>query len=62
MLHLLVVFQKLTIHFIAEDLDILMLMYNLLEYSKIYSKTKQEIFGFTTEMSQIVVQVVQIIT
>ena len=38
----------------AEDLDIVMPMYNLLEYSKNYRKTK-EVFGITTEMSQIVV-------
>ena len=35
----------------AEDLDIVMLMYNLLEYSKIIKK-EQEVFGITTEMNQ----------
>ena len=38
----------------AEDLDIAMPMYNLLEYSKSYKK-QQEVFGITTEMNQIVV-------
>ena len=38
----------------AEDLDVVMPMYNLLEYSKNYSKTTG-VFGITTEMNQIVV-------
>ena len=40
----------------AEDLDVVMPMYNLLEYSKNYKK-QQEICGITIEMSQIVVQI-----
>ena len=39
----------------AEDLDIVMPMYNLLEHSKNYSEKKKEIFEITTEMNQIVV-------
>ena len=38
----------------SEDLDIVMPMYNLLEYSKNYKK-QQEVFGIITEMNQIVV-------
>ena len=38
----------------VKDLEIVMLMYNLLEYSENYRK-KQEVFGITTEMNQIVV-------
>ena len=38
----------------AEDLDVAIPMYNLLEYSKNYSKTTG-VFGITTEMNQIVV-------
>ena len=34
----------------AEDLDILMSLYNLLEYSKNYRR-QQEVFGIITEMS-----------
>ena len=41
----------------AEDLDVVMPMYNLLEYSKNYSKIIQELFGITTEMNQTVVQI-----
>ena len=41
----------------AEDLDVVMPMYNLLEYSKNYSKIIQEVFGITTEMNQTVVQI-----
>ena len=37
----------------AEDLDIIMPMYNLLEYSKNYSKTTES-FWITIEMNQIV--------
>ena len=40
----------------AEDLDVVMAMYNLLEYNKNYSKTTGS-FGITTEMNQIVVQI-----
>ena len=40
----------------AEDLDVVMLMYNLLEYSKNYKK-QQEACGITIEMNQIVVQI-----
>ena len=41
----------------AEDLHVVMSMYNLLEYNKNYSKKtkKQEDFGITTEMKQTVV-------
>ena len=39
----------------AEDLDVVMPMYNLLEYIKNYKKKQQEVFGINTEMSQIVV-------
>ena len=45
----------------AEDLDIVMLMYNLLESSKNYSKTTES-FCITTKMNQIAVQAVQITT
>ena len=38
----------------AEDLDVLMPMYNLLEYSKNYKKTK-EVYGIIAEMNQVVV-------
>ena len=38
----------------AEDLDIVMPMYNLLEYRKNYKK-QQEVFLIITEMNQIVV-------
>ena len=40
----------------AEDLDVVMHMYNLLEYTKNYSKTTGS-FGITTKMNQIVVQI-----
>ena len=40
----------------AEDLDVVMLMYNLLEYSKNYKK-QQEACGITIDMNQIVVQI-----
>ena len=36
----------------AEDLDIVIPMYNLLEYSKNYKKKQQEVFGIITEMNQ----------
>ena len=39
----------------TEDLDIVMLVYNLLEYSKNYKK-QQEVFGITAKINQIVVQ------
>ena len=39
----------------AEDLDVVMPMYNLLEYSKNYKK-QQEVYGIITEMNQIVIQ------
>ena len=41
----------------AEDLDVVMPMYNLLEYSKNYKK-QQEVYGIITEMNQIVVQLI----
>ena len=37
----------------AEDLDVVMPMYNLLEYSKDYKK-QQEACGFTIEMKQMI--------
>ena len=37
----------------AEDLDIVMPMYNLLEYSKNY-RNQQEVFGIITEMNLII--------
>ena len=40
----------------AEDLDVVMSMYNLLEYSKNYKK-QQEAYGITIEMNQIVIQI-----
>ena len=40
----------------AEDLDVVMPMYNLLEYSKYYKK-QREVCGITIEMNQIVVQI-----
>ena len=43
----------------AEDLDVVMPMYNLLEYSKNYNKT-QEVCGIIIEMNQIVVQMITI--
>ena len=39
----------------AEDLDVVMLMYNLLKYNKIIER-QQEVCGIITEMNQIVVQ------
>ena len=38
----------------AEDLDVVMPMYNLLECSKNYRKKKQEVCGITTEMNQVI--------
>ena len=40
----------------AEDLDVVMPMYNLLEYSKNIQK-QQEVFGVTTEMNKTMVQI-----
>ena len=37
----------------AEDLDVVMPMYNLLEYSKNYKK-QQVVYGVTIEMNQVV--------
>ena len=39
----------------AEDFDVVMPMYNLLEYSKNYKKKQQEVYETITEMNQIVV-------
>ena len=44
----------------AEDLDVVMPMYNLLEYSKNYKK-QQVVYGIIIEMNQIVVQIIIII-
>ena len=41
----------------AEDLDVVMPMYNLLEYSKNYKK-QQVVYGIIIEMNQIVVQMI----
>ena len=41
----------------AEDLDVVMPMYNLLEYSKNYKK-QQVVYGIIIEMNQIVVQII----
>ena len=41
----------------AEDLDVVMPMYNLLEYSKSYKK-QQEACGITIEMNQNLVQII----
>ena len=40
----------------AEDLDIVMPMHNLMDYSKDYTKTHQKVYGTIIEMNQIVVQ------
>ena len=40
----------------AEDLDIVMPMHNLIDYSENYTKTHQKVYGIITEMNQIVVQ------
>ena len=37
----------------AEDLDVVMPMYNVLDYSKNYRK-KQEVCGIITEMNQVI--------
>ena len=42
----------------AEDLDVLMRMYNLLEYSKNYIDKPQVFHGIIIEMNQIVVQII----
>ena len=41
----------------AEDLDVVVLMYNVLEYSKNYKK-QQKACGIIIEMKQIVVQII----
>ena len=48
MLNLFLAFQKLIIHLFenAEDLDIVMPMYNLIEYSKNYSKTSGSLWNY----------------
>ena len=40
------------------DRDVVMPMYNVLEYSKNYKKKQQEACGITIEMNQIVVQII----
>ena len=40
----------------AEDLDVLMPMYNLLEYSNYERKKQQEVSGIIIQMNQIVVE------
>ena len=39
----------------AEDLDIVMPMYNLLEYSKNYKKNNQVVYGIIIEMKEVIV-------
>ena len=39
-----------------EDLDVVMAMYHLLEYSKNKNKKQQEVYGIITEMNRIVMQ------
>ena len=39
----------------AEDLDIVMPMYNLLEYSKNYEKNNQVVYGIIIEMKEVIV-------
>ena len=41
-----------------EDLDVVMPMYHLLEYSKNYKKQQQEVYGIITEINQVVVQII----
>ena len=41
----------------AEDLDVVVTMYDLLEYSKYYKK-QQVVYGIIIEMNQIVVQMI----
>ena len=55
MLHSLIASQKINGTKIdnAEDLDVIMTMYNLLEYSKNYKK-RQVVCGIIIEMSQVV--------
>ena len=43
----------------AEDLDFVVSMHNLLEYSKNYKK-QQVVYGVIIEMNQIVVQIIMI--
>ena len=38
----------------AEDLDVVMPMYNLIEYSKTCLKTTQKVCGIITEMKQVI--------
>ena len=38
----------------TEYLDVVMHMYNLLEYSKNYTKKKQEVYGIITEIEQVI--------
>ena len=38
----------------TEDLDVVMHMYNLLEYSKNLKKKKQVVYGITIEMNQVI--------
>ena len=44
----------------AEDLDVVMSMYNLLEYSKNYKKTTGSLWNYYREMNQIVAQIITI--
>ena len=55
MLHSLIASQKINGTKIdnAEDLDVIMTMYNLLEYSKNYKK-RQVVCGIIIEMNQVV--------
>ena len=44
----------------AEDLDVVMSMYNLLEYSKNYKKTTGSLWNYYREMNQIVARIITI--
>ena len=45
----------------AEDLNVVMSMYNLLEYSKNYKKEQQEVCGIITGMSLVTFLLIMII-
>ena len=45
----------------AEDLNVVMSMYNLLEYSKNYKKEQQEVCGIITGMSLVIFLLIMII-
>ena len=45
----------------AEDLDVIMSMYNLLEYSKNYKKKQQEVCGIITGMNLIILLLIPLL-